>query len=370
MNSNNQKVLFAVFPILLITLLFGFVYKSPIYLINPHTPTVKQEYRTFCYSDNVHKGFSEIEITKNTSSTLAYNYILRDGYKYKFADAAFDANKNSYFNFSDYDYATIKIKASKGSRLQLGFSTFIDQYTDTTNGISYQISLFILPVEKEFKEIKVPLNEMYTPDWWYTENNKKEGELSKPNLSKIKEISFSNCINIKNNIEDNVEISEFSLKVDYLKYALYSSIFLLLYYSIYFIILNRKNKAKIKSINFIYDDRNLNIYESPEEESIFEYITTEYFKPELSIIDVQHATNIPERKISIIIKEKTGLNFKQFLNNLRLVEAKRLLKETDFQISEIAFKVGYGNASHFNRVFKTSENCSPNDFRKDIKTSN
>ena len=73
---------------------------------------------------------------------------------------------------------------------------------------------------------------------------------------------------------------------------------------------------------------------------------------------------IHERKISAIIKKKTDLNFKQFLNKLRIAEAKRLLLETDLQISEIAFKVGYGNASHFNRVFKLSENCAPNDFRK------
>ena len=84
----------------------------------------------------------------------------------------------------------------------------------------------------------------------------------------------------------------------------------------------------------------------------------------LTIIDVQTAIGIHERKISAIIKKKTDLNFKQFLNKLRIAEAKRLLLETDLQISEIAFKVGYGNASHFNRVFKLSENCAPNDFRK------
>jgi AraC-like DNA-binding protein len=131
------------------------------------------------------------------------------------------------------------------------------------------------------------------------------------------------------------------------------------------LILWKKNKVGKTEINFIYDNSAANTYLNAEEESIFNYLTNHYFHQELSIIDLQNATNIPERKLSTIIKNKTGLNFKQFLNNLRLVEAKRLLKESDLQISEIAFKVGYGNASHFNRVFKASENCSPNDYRKE-----
>ena len=43
---------------------------------------------------------------------------------------------------------------------------------------------------------------------------------------------------------------------------------------------------------------------------------------------------------------------------------KRLLRETDRQVMDIAYKVGYGNISHFNRVFKEAENCSPNEYRK------
>jgi AraC-like DNA-binding protein len=84
----------------------------------------------------------------------------------------------------------------------------------------------------------------------------------------------------------------------------------------------------------------------------------------LSILDIQNETGISEAKISAIIKNKSGITFKQFLNKLRLTESKRLLLETDLQVSEVAYKVGYNNVSHFNRIFKEVENCTPNDFRK------
>lgn len=361
----NKKIILDILPFIFIGVYFLLIYKKPFYFINPYTPQTIQPYTTFCYSDSVHHGNSKIKITKNTSNILAYNYILLEGYKYKFADVAFAANQNSFFNLSEYNYALITIKASKGNRIQLGFSSFIDNYTDIKQGISYRISLFNLNTQPEFKTIKAPLKDLYTPDWWYTENNKKESDFGQPNLKKVQEITFSNCINLKNNIEDQVEIAEFSFHVDYTKPLLYSGLFLLVYFIGMAYLIKAKNRSNQTEVNFIYDNSENNTYLTLEEKNVFEYITTNYYQQDLSIIDLQQTTNIPERKLSIIIKNKTGLNFKQFLNNLRLVEAKRLLKESDFQIAEIAFKVGYSNASHFNRVFKASENCSPNDYRKE-----
>jgi AraC-like DNA-binding protein len=96
--------------------------------------------------------------------------------------------------------------------------------------------------------------------------------------------------------------------------------------------------------------------------TLFDYLTQFYTK-ELSILLVEKETGISERQISTIIKQRTGLSFNQFLNQLRITEARRLLIETKLNVSEIAYKVGYGNVSHFNRVFKSAVGYSPNEFR-------
>jgi AraC-like DNA-binding protein len=56
------------------------------------------------------------------------------------------------------------------------------------------------------------------------------------------------------------------------------------------------------------------------------------------------------------------------LNKLRLTESARLLAEQDSAtIQEIAFSVGYGNVSYFNRLFKEEYGSTPKAFRSACK---
>ena len=63
--------------------------------------------------------------------------------------------------------------------------------------------------------------------------------------------------------------------------------------------------------------------------------------------------------ITVEGEAKKGETLKKYLNHIRILEAKRLLKNSDRQISEIAYIVGYGNISHFNRTFKQIEKYHP-----------
>ena len=102
--------------------------------------------------------------------------------------------------------------------------------------------------------------------------------------------------------------------------------------------------------------------------SSIDYIAKNYQDPELSLTDIKENTGLNESRISEEIKAKTNLSFKQYLNAIRLEEAKNLLINSEKSISEIAYQVGYNNVSHFNRVFKQIENCSPGDYRKNEKS--
>ena len=46
------------------------------------------------------------------------------------------------------------------------------------------------------------------------------------------------------------------------------------------------------------------------------------------------------------------MNFVNYLKNMRIREAKRLLVETDLKITDISHKVGYENDKHFMKIFK------------------
>lgn len=68
--------------------------------------------------------------------------------------------------------------------------------------------------------------------------------------------------------------------------------------------------------------------------------------------------------LSRVFKEVTGLPLTEFVNMTRIREAQRLLRQTDAKIIDIAEQVGYGNLSHFGRVFKQQTGLSPLQYRK------
>jgi len=62
-------------------------------------------------------------------------------------------------------------------------------------------------------------------------------------------------------------------------------------------------------------------------------------------------------------KKKTGCYPKAYLQNLRLEEAKRLLRETELNIIEIAFEIGYDQQSSFSRFFKQMMGITAKQYR-------
>lgn len=87
-------------------------------------------------------------------------------------------------------------------------------------------------------------------------------------------------------------------------------------------------------------------------------------EPDISLGKMSDECGLSPTCISSLIKDEYGLTFKQLLNRIRLTEAKRLLKETDMQIIDIAFSLGYNDRSYFYKVFLKNEGISPRDFRK------
>ncbi len=63
------------------------------------------------------------------------------------------------------------------------------------------------------------------------------------------------------------------------------------------------------------------------------------------------------------VKNTTGKTAQQLLNEMRLLEAKVLLRQTALTISEIAYKIGKYEPSDFSRFFKSRTNITPNQYR-------
>ena len=74
--------------------------------------------------------------------------------------------------------------------------------------------------------------------------------------------------------------------------------------------------------------------------------------------------NVREEKLNETCKKMLGISSKQYLLNLKITEAKRLLIYSDCNISEITYQIGFEDSSYFARIFKKKTGLSPSTFLK------
>lgn len=101
--------------------------------------------------------------------------------------------------------------------------------------------------------------------------------------------------------------------------------------------------------------------------AIKEYIAGHYADPDLSLNLLGEVFQLNPKYISQLFKEELGENFSDYLVGLRMEHAKRMLKETDEPIQEIAVKSGYLNPASFNRTFKKFAGSSPTAYRSNVE---
>lgn len=101
-------------------------------------------------------------------------------------------------------------------------------------------------------------------------------------------------------------------------------------------------------------------------EAALAYIRENYAK-DLNMAMVSNHICMNYSLFSTAFKEYTGVNFVNYLKDIRIAEAKRLLIQTDDKVAEIAKQVGFENDKHFMKSFKAVCGVSPSEFRRDYK---
>jgi AraC family transcriptional regulator len=85
------------------------------------------------------------------------------------------------------------------------------------------------------------------------------------------------------------------------------------------------------------------------------------------VAELSAAVGMNVHHFSRLFKRSTGLAPYQYLSNIRLEHAKKLLTEGRSQIIEIAFETGYSNPSQFSAFFRKRTGLSPSDFRRRLQ---
>ncbi|MCD8082244.1 MAG: AraC family transcriptional regulator [Clostridiales bacterium] len=97
-------------------------------------------------------------------------------------------------------------------------------------------------------------------------------------------------------------------------------------------------------------------------EEITKFITANYTT--ISIQQLTEEFHYQEDYFNRLIKNKTGMTYLEYVQSIRLDQAKKLLLSSDKSIDEIAVEVGYNNKGYFYKIFKERFGMTPFQLRK------
>lgn len=120
----------------------------------------------------------------------------------------------------------------------------------------------------------------------------------------------------------------------------------------------------LASHSFICSNKPLE--EDPRINKVMEYIRKNY-QQQVRLSDIAALINMSEPSFCRFIKQRTSKCFIDFLTDIRLGYAIRLLIDSTQSVAEIGYACGFNNLSNFNRIFKKKKGMPPTEFRENYR---
>jgi two-component system response regulator YesN len=106
--------------------------------------------------------------------------------------------------------------------------------------------------------------------------------------------------------------------------------------------------------------------DTAEAKRIYKIISylNDHLEEDISLKKLSEVFYLHPSYISQLFKMETGMNYHEYLVNLRIERAKQFLSTSDLSVDQIAEKTGFGNYRTFSAAFRRVEKNSPSEFRR------
>lgn len=279
----------------------------------------------------------------------------------------FDVNATgSFVDVHNYEYLDIEIAMKEAASFVMHLKTF-EHFTDTTKWETLRYTEKEISLNQRISRYRLRFKEFTTPNWWKSIIGTRVLTLPKePDYRKLMGIDFQNNPGGQLNVPERIEIRKIEFRKDRrlfysftigggLLWTLFTALFMLVYRSKKPV--RQTTEKPIKPVTLVNQT-------TEQLDRLITFIGSHYQTPDISVEMVSKETGIALPKISTVLQQKYQIGFKQYLNDVRITEAKRLLIETDRTIAEVAFAVGYNSIPHFNRVFRQQASLTPTEYRE------
>ena len=90
----------------------------------------------------------------------------------------------------------------------------------------------------------------------------------------------------------------------------------------------------------------------------------EHYREDISVSSISNTLHISESYVTKLFSARLDCSFRKYINRLRLMEVKKLLRSSEMSIVEIMLSCGFNNQSSFNRIFYEEIGCTPREYRQ------
>lgn len=93
----------------------------------------------------------------------------------------------------------------------------------------------------------------------------------------------------------------------------------------------------------------------------------ERYSEGITLEQAAHVAGLEKNYFSTFFHQKVGVCFRHWLAWVRINHAVRLIRSSDYSLTEVAFAIGFGDLRTFERSFKKCTGNTPRDFKKQFQ---
>ena len=356
MKPTTKTILYLLLlPIPLLVIVY-FLWPRPTQVIYDHEHPKLVE----LYNDAYNGGNSEGSVQKGQSS-LVFSYTVGNKIQFPYSGYRLLNLDSSEYDLNPFNKITISIKADKARHIPINLGT--QNYPLKNGQRATLIHHTQLDYQPDKKEYTIAFKEFAIPMWWFSIHHIDERDLTERDFSKVTSIDMQGGELVKPMESDTIELFSMKLSYDPTEMFLEIGMYVLILNVLALLVFLFRLKYRVQIVPVPYSKQEVENIAENDIDRIQQFVSENYHNT-ITTQSVQHGTGIPKSRIPSLIKEELNTTLKQLVTSIRINEAKRHLKNSDIPVNEVALQVGFGNVSHFNRVFKEFEKMTPLDYRK------
>lgn len=97
-------------------------------------------------------------------------------------------------------------------------------------------------------------------------------------------------------------------------------------------------------------------------QQVMQYIYLHY-REEITLESAARALGVSQSHLSHIFSSQLHINFRRYINTLRIDYACNLLRDSSLSVTEVGYACGYNNSRTFHRAFREEHQMQPGEFR-------